>query len=146
MSLTFDSLNTSHVPRIVEIETQSFQEPWSADGFRDMISNPTFQSLGVFYHQKLAGYIFYYIVADELHLMNIAIDPVLRKRGIGEQLLTKIHEVGKKFKIKFAYLEVRETNAAALKLYEKLGYRKQGRRIGYYPNKEDALLMFKDLT
>lgn len=146
MTLSFSALNAQHIPKIVEIENQSFQEPWSKDGFRDIMNNPSFQSMGVFSKTDLVGYIFYYVVLDELHVMNIAIDPKHRKHGIGEKLLDKVHEFGKKHKIKFAYLEVRETNDAAKKLYEKLGYQKQGRRIGYYANREDALLMFKDLS
>ncbi len=146
MNIKFESLSSDHLSRIVEIENQSFQEPWSREGFREMMANPSFQSLGVFFDRKLAGYVFYYLVMDELHVMNVAIDPVFRNKGLGEKLLAQVHDFGKKHGIKFAYLEVRETNNAAQKLYEKLGYHKQGRRIGYYPNREDALLMFKDLT
>jgi ribosomal-protein-alanine N-acetyltransferase len=146
MKASFGDINSSHIARIVEIENQSFQEPWSFEGFRELIANPSFASMGIFLNQKLVGYIFYYLVMDELHVMNVAIDPAFRKKGLGESLLNKVHDKGKKHSIKFAYLEVRETNESAQKLYEKLGYRKQGRRIGYYSNKEDALLMFKDLS
>ena len=145
MSVSFGELKTDHIPRIVEIENLSFAEPWSKDGFRDILVNPSFRSLGIFSDRLLAGYIFYYIVMDELHVMNIAIDPLFRKQGLGFKLLEKIHEMAKGFGVKLDYLEVRQTNEAAQKLYEKLGYKKQGRRIGYYPNQEDALLMYKDL-
>lgn len=145
MMVTFESLKKDHIPRIVEIENQSFQEPWSADGFRDILSNPSFQSLGIFSDKVLAGYLFFYIVMDELHVMNVAIDPTFRKKGLGSKLLDRVHELGKGFGVKLAYLEVRETNESALRLYESLGYKKQGRRIKYYANQDDALLMYKDL-
>jgi ribosomal-protein-alanine N-acetyltransferase len=132
MNLTFQALSKNDIPNIVLIENQSFQEPWSRDGFRDMLSNPSFQSMGVFVDRKL-------------HVMNVAVDPIYRKQGLGENLLGKVHDFGKKHGSKIAYLEVRESNQSAVKLYEKLGYRKQGRRIKYYSNQEDALLMFKDL-
>jgi len=146
MKLTFNPLQIIDIPKIIPIENQSFKEPWSKDGFKELISNPSFMSVGIFLDQKLVGYVFFYVVMDELHVINVAVDPAFRKKGLGEILLNKVHEHGKKHSVKYAYLEVRETNEAALKLYAKLGYHKQGRRIGYYSNKEDALLMFKDLT
>lgn len=145
MIITFDSLKLDHIPKIVGIENQSFSEPWSKDGFRDILSNPSFRSLGIFCDRELAGYIFFYLVMDELHVMNVAIDPSFRQKGLGSKLMEKVHEMGKGFGAKLAYLEVRETNDAAQKLYESLGYKRQGRRINYYANQEDALLMFKDL-
>lgn len=145
MNITFDSLKIDHIPQIVGIENQSFQEPWSKDGFRDILSNPSFRNLGIFSDRVLAGYIFFYLVMDELHVMNVAIDPSYRQKGLGAKLMEKVHEMGRGFGAKLAYLEVRETNDAAQKLYASLGYQRQGRRINYYANQEDALLMFKDL-
>ena len=146
MKIEFGSVRVEHISRILEIENQSFQVPWSRDGFRDLISNPSFTSIGIFIDGILVGYVFYYLVMDELHVMNVAVDPMHRKKGLGTTLLDKVHQEGRKYAIKVAYLEVRETNETAQKLYEKMGYQKQGRRIGYYANKEDALLMFKKLT
>ncbi len=139
-SLSFDDLAS-----IVAIENQSFQEPWSRDGFSQIMSNPSFTSMGLFMDGKLAGYVFYYLVLDELHVMNVAVDPIFRNQKLATKLLTKVHDFGKEKNIKYAYLEVRETNEAAQKLYACLGYQKQGRRIGYYSNQEDALLMYKEL-
>jgi ribosomal-protein-alanine N-acetyltransferase len=145
MSLKLQSLSQDNIPGILEIETNSFPEPWSKDGFRDLLANPSFNQMGLFRGDQLVGYIFFYCVMDELHIMNIAVHPNERKKGFGEQLLEYVHDFGRKHEIKFAYLEVRETNDPAQKLYEKMGYRKQGRRIGYYANQEDALLMLKEL-
>jgi ribosomal-protein-alanine N-acetyltransferase len=103
------------------LKTKAFQEPWSFEGFRELIANPSFASMGIFLDQKLVGYIFYYLVMDELHVMNVAIDPAFRKKGLGESLLNKVHDKGKKHSIKFAYLEVRETNESAQKLVRKIG-------------------------
>ena len=145
MRIKFESLKSGDIPQILEIENSSFQEPWSRDGFRDLIANPSFRQIGIFADSRLAGYVFFYCVMDELHVMNIAVHPDFRKKGMGEKLLTHVHDFGIEHKIKFAYLEVRQTNTAAQKLYEKMGYQKQGRRIGYYSNQEDALLMLKEL-
>jgi ribosomal-protein-alanine N-acetyltransferase len=146
MTINLRSLTASDIPQILEIENQSFSEPWSRDGFRDLLANPSFNEMGAFIGPNLVGYIFFYCVMDELHVMNIAVHPKFRKQGLGEKLLNHVHEFGKKHEIKFAYLEVRQTNDSAQKLYEKLGYRKQGRRIGYYSNQEDAFLMLKELA
>lgn len=145
MSEVYKSLSVDDVVRISEIENVSFSEPWSKDSFRSLIENPDFITIGCYIDRVLAGYVFYYIVMNELHIMNIAVHPTYRKMSCGTKLLSEVHKEGMKRKLNFAYLEVRETNEAAMKLYAKLGYKNVGRRIRYYANEEDALLMFKEL-
>lgn len=145
MSEVFRVLSVDDVARVVEIENQSFSEPWSSDSFRDIIKNANFVTIGLFVDSVLAGYVIYYTVLNELHVMNIAVHPDFRQKSCGTKLLSEVHKEGMKRKLHFAYLEVRETNEAAQKLYAKMGYQKVGRRIKYYTNEEDALLMFKEL-
>lgn len=145
MNAQFQPITLKNIDQIIEIENQSFQEPWSKDGFRELISNALYDAIGLFVGHQLAGYVFSYSVVDEIHIMNVAVHPNHRQKDYASKLLEHVHEKAKKKGGKFAYLEVRETNAAAQGLYQKLGYKKQGRRIGYYSNKEDALLMCKEL-
>jgi ribosomal-protein-alanine N-acetyltransferase len=145
MKHTFSELTSQHIDQVIEIENQSFQEPWSRDGFRDLISNARYDAIGLFVGSKLAGYLFSYSVVDEVHIMNVAVHPSFRKQNLATLLLEHVHSQSRKKGGKVAYLEVRETNEAAQALYRKLGYEKQGRRIGYYSNQEDALLMCKQL-
>lgn len=139
------ALSVNDIVRVVEIENQSFSEPWSSDSFRDIIQNPNFVTIGLFMDSSLAGYVIYYTVLNEMHIMNIAVHPDFRQKSCGTKLLSEVHKEGMKRKLHFVYLEVRETNDAAQKLYAKMGYQKAGRRIKYYANEEDALLMFKEL-
>ena len=90
--------------------------------------------------EGLKGYIFCWQVADELHIANLAVDPEYRHHGIAQKLvIAAIDQAGS---ITFVYLEVRESNIAARRLYEKLGFQSMGIRKKYYSdNHEDAVLM-----
>ncbi len=91
---------------------------------------------------KLAGYIVGRMGADELHINNVAVRDIYRRRGIGRALLNRIMEVGKRAGVPYAFLELRAGNTAALALYEDCGFRVTARRSRYYSEPvEDALVM-----
>jgi ribosomal-protein-alanine N-acetyltransferase len=91
---------------------------------------------------RLAGYIVGRLGADELHINNVAVRDIYRRRGIGRALLGHILEAGKRAGVPHAFLELRAGNAAALALYEECGFRVTSRRIRYYSEPvEDALVM-----
>ena len=91
---------------------------------------------------QLAGYAGVWVFAEEAHIMNIAVDPSCRRRGIGEALLLTLLARTVEMGARLAYLEVRPTNEQAIALYAKLGFHPYGRRPGYYADTgEDALLM-----
>jgi ribosomal-protein-alanine N-acetyltransferase len=93
---------------------------------------------------SLAGYIVARMGADELHINNVAVRDNYRRRGIGQTLLDRILDEGKRAGVSCAFLELRAGNAAALALYEKCGFRVTARRPRYYTDPvEDALVMIK---
>jgi ribosomal-protein-alanine N-acetyltransferase len=90
----------------------------------------------------IIGFIGGWIMADELHITEIAVRESYRRQGIGHLMLICMIEIGMKFKVRYATLEVRLSNETAQKLYEEFGFEKVGFRKAYYSdNKEDALIM-----
>lgn len=92
----------------------------------------------------VTGFLVYACVLDEGSIYNIAVDPVWRGRGTGRFLLLAVLDIMRSGGIQTCLLEVRESNVAARRLYDSLGFRVDGRRRGYYPadgGREDALLM-----
>jgi ribosomal-protein-alanine N-acetyltransferase len=124
---------------VLAIERTSFPDPWSADGFRSVLLNKLFTSIGIF-QGDLLGYLVSMAVEDELHILNIAVKPDKRRRGYGEMLLKYILNFFQK-KLKFVYLEARVSNINAIDFYLKRGFKNVGIRKKYYPNGEDAVLM-----
>jgi ribosomal-protein-alanine N-acetyltransferase len=93
------------------------------------------------------GYFCAWLVADELHIGTLGVDPDLRRKGLGIGMVSQAHEWAKNRGATLAHLEVRASNEAAIALYAKLGYRRVGIRTGYYvDNGEDAHLLLCDLV
>lgn len=94
----------------------------------------------------LVGYVCAWMVADELHIGNIGVDPEIRRKGLARGMMSEAHDWARHRGAKFAHLEVRAGNASAIALYESLGYRRVGVRKAYYAdNNEDAHLLVADL-
>lgn len=92
----------------------------------------------------LAGYSDYWLVYDEVHLLNIAVHPDFRRRGIGRLMVERVLEAGRQIHGRQVILEVRRSNQAARKMYDGLGFEMVGVRKGYYHDSgEDALVMVK---
>jgi ribosomal-protein-alanine N-acetyltransferase len=91
---------------------------------------------------ELVGYGIFQVIADELHVHNVAVDPGARRRGLARALLEQALATARESQVRAAHLEVRETNQAALALYAGLGFEVAGRRPDYYIDpREDALLL-----
>lgn len=87
------------------------------------------------------GYLLTWHVADELHVHNVAVHPDARRRGVARALLEEAERYMRAHGVVDAWLEVRRTNLAAVRLYQALGYEVSGERLRYYDDGEDALLM-----
>ncbi len=134
---------------VMDIERLSFLSPWTPDLFVNEFSNPRSVKRIVQDRDsdRLLAYMVYWVVLDEAHLMNIAVRPSLKGRGIGSLLMEKMVEECRERRCKHVSLEVRENNFPAIDLYLRSGFRPVGRRANYYLDEgKDAILMDLDLT
>lgn len=128
--------------QILEIENLSFPSPWTLNSFIQEINRLISHFWALTIDKELAGYICFWIVSGEIHLMNIAVHPGKRGNGFGHYMLRKMIKVGKSKAVQTAWLEVRPSNLIAIALYQKMGFRETGRRPRYYADtKEDAVVM-----
>jgi [ribosomal protein S18]-alanine N-acetyltransferase len=144
------SMTVDDVAAVAAIDRLSFPLPWSENSFRsDLTTNPAAhllvaeQATGDV--RRIAGYAGYWLVIDEAHLSTLAVDPGLRRRGVGERILREAMRHAARQGAELMTLEVRVSNDPARRLYAKLGFRVAGRRPHYYKdNLEDAILMTRD--
>jgi ribosomal-protein-alanine N-acetyltransferase len=132
---------------VLEIEEASFTNPWTRPMFERELLDPGVSHLYVLRTRdgRVAAFCTDWIVADELHINNLAVRPECRRLGVGRVLLESVvgHAAG--LGALRATLEVRRSNAAALKLYERLGFSVAAIRKDYYDHPvEDALLLWRD--
>jgi ribosomal-protein-alanine N-acetyltransferase len=134
---------------IEEIEHRSYPTPWSRSMFAGELAKPSSISLGAFEADDeegaLVGYLIVSRYVDAWHVMNVAVDPDHRSRGVATMLLERLFDLTADDARRGYTLEVRVSNTKAVDLYERLGFRSRGLRRGYYTdNREDALIMWKD--
>ena len=138
-------MNEMHVKQIAELEKQCFSDPWSERSIASELSNPLSLWLVCMDGETLAGYVGSQTVMGESDMMNLAVAPSYRRRGIGEALVNSLVE---RLALRNAHcltLEVRASNQAAISLYQKQGFREIGLRPRYYRNpREDALILRKE--
>ena len=134
---------------IEAIEHRSYPTPWSRSMFASELAKPTSICLGAFDLDgdagKLVGYLIVSRYVDAWHVMNVAVDPAHRGRGLATMLLERLFELTAGDARRGYTLEVRVSNSKAIDLYERLGFQARGIRRGYYTdNREDALIMWKE--
>ena len=132
---------------IERIERASYPTPWSRSMFAGELSKPSSICLGAFDadRDELVGYLIISRYVDAWHVMNLAVEPEYRRRGIATLLLERLFELTSGRGRRGYTLEVRVSNTGAIKLYDRLGFRPRGVRRGYYTdNREDALIMWRD--
>ncbi|HBG92028.1 MAG TPA: ribosomal-protein-alanine N-acetyltransferase [Nitrospiraceae bacterium] len=140
--LTIRTMQESDLPSIVKIERLSFSTPWSETSFFNEIYKQRSIPKVAVIDDRIAGYICANHVADEGHILNLAVHPDFRGKGIANTLVENILEELKENACRFLYLEVRASNNAARKLYEGFGFSVVGTRKEYYTEpKEDAVIM-----
>lgn len=140
--VTMRSMATGDIDGVLEIERVSFAAPWTRGMFEETLSSPVAASYIVEQAGKIVGYIIFYAAAREIHVMNIAVHPGLRQRGLASWMMSRIIGLARKSSAEVCFLEVRESNIPARGLYEKLGFKPVGKRKGYYRETgEDAIVM-----
>jgi len=133
------------VPRLAAIDAASSSSPWAEAAFTAELAGsagPAARTLEVAAEAgAVRGFICYWAVAGEVHLLNVAVEPAVRRRGIGRALLRHLIERAAELRAHVIRLEVRAGNAAARSLYAAAGFCEVGLRRGYYPGGEDAVLL-----
>lgn len=151
-SLSITRMTEHDLLEVVEIEQLSALSAWGWDAYHKELQSPEDVIMLVArtetadstldHEQAVAGFIVSRLVADELHINNVAIRPEVRRKGIAAQLLKAVLREGRRNGARLAFLEVRAGNAAAQGLYRRCGFQVTGRRPHYYNQPaEDALLM-----
>ena len=131
------------LPQAIAIERRSFPTPWSLAMFVLELSKPSGICLAALQDGRIVGYLICSRYDTVWHVMNVAVDPKLRRRGIGTRLLERLFERADRPGAQYT-LEVRLSNEAGIALYESFGFYSAGLRRGYYhDNKEDALIMWR---
>jgi ribosomal-protein-alanine N-acetyltransferase len=133
----------SDLPAVISIERRSFPAPWSLAMFVLELSKPSGICLAASDDEELLGYLVCSRYDRVWHLMNVAVSPERRRRGVASRLIERLIEEGGG-ELPFT-LEVRVSNREAIAMYERLGFRSAGVRPRYYQdNGEDALIMWLD--
>lgn len=150
------SLSACDATDTAELERQCFSTPWTAEQFKQAFEQDTFYLWGIrassndglpFEKNQLLAYLAVYCVADELEVLNIAVHPKARRKGLGRLLLSTVLQNASKTGISRALLEVRRTNSPAIGLYEVLGFEALGIRPRYYQDtNEDAIIYGRELV
>jgi ribosomal-protein-alanine N-acetyltransferase len=144
-------VSPTDIKPIMDIEQESFSWPWKRVSFLGELTNKHAHSYMVKVNdsehpENVIAYIFFRQVKEELHILKIAVTPGWRSKGIASRLLNKCFTTGLKRGATSAFLEVRPSNASAMALYRKKGFRLIGRRPKYYTDtREDALVLMKNL-
>ncbi|MBX3097534.1 MAG: ribosomal protein S18-alanine N-acetyltransferase [Fimbriimonadaceae bacterium] len=138
-------LSAEHIDRVLAIDKASQSSPWSKESFQVELDRPQGVFLVAIGDGVVVGFAGAWLVLDEAHVTNVAVDPARRRQGIARKLIRELLERVKSDGATCATLEVRAGNEPAVRLYEAFGFRSVGRRKGYYPNDgEDALVMWLD--
>lgn len=157
LSWEVSEMRLDDLGEVAEIEEISALSKWGFEAYeRELMTNPEAIMLVARSlcpaedGRNILGFVAAWIVADEMHLNNVATHPEFRGRGIGRQLLREAFYCARLREAMFCILEVRISNGPAIRLYEAFGFEPVGRRTDYYPNPaEDALIMklnFRNLS
>jgi len=138
----------SDIDEVVRIEQQSFPNPWTWSMFDNELLNPVSSAYTVKVPQGggslIAGYIIFWVVYGEAHILNIAVHPDFRRMGFAKELLDAAIEDMKRLLVYEVFLEVRRSNEAARSLYRLYGFKESFERKKYYGD-EDAIVMALEL-
>ena len=133
---------------VMAIEQRAYPFPWTRGIFIDCLASG--YSAWVLEHgRQIIGYGLLSVAADEAHVLNVCVDPLVQSRGHGRLLLRALLDAARKHQAQRVFLEVRPSNPKAIALYQSEGFNEIGRRPRYYPDhdgrREDAIVMAMEL-
>ncbi|MFH1912869.1 MAG: ribosomal protein S18-alanine N-acetyltransferase [Pseudomonadota bacterium] len=137
------SLGGDDMDELIALERLCFAYHWTREQFAMGLERGVYRVLGLRCGGRLAGYIAFSLVEDEMEILNLAVHPDHRRRGIGAALLVRALDDCARQGIVKSFLDVKASNGAAIDLYRKFGYEQIGVRKRYYPDTGDDALLFR---
>lgn len=140
----FVPLAAERIPEVMELERKIYPFPWSGGNFEDALRSGYSGWTLVSQSDTIIAYAIAMLAVEEAHLLNLAVDPPQRRRGYGWRMLDWMARTMHEYGARSLLLEVRPSNADALRLYRQYGFEPIGTRRGYYParrGREDAIVM-----
>ena len=132
------------LPQVCAIEKDNFSLPWSEKSFLESMERDDTVFLVACEGEEIAGYIGCYCIAGTGEITNVAVKASYRRKGLGGLLLEKLYEEGAALDVQEYFLEVRESNEAAIGLYLRQSFVKEGIRKNFYEKpRENAVIMWK---
>ncbi|MDD3334761.1 MAG: ribosomal protein S18-alanine N-acetyltransferase [Eubacteriales bacterium] len=143
MSICYRRMTSADVEQVHAIETATFAEPWSLESFQEeMTRNVCARYIVAEDTGKIVAYAGAWLILEEGHITNVAVDSAYRGQGVGTAVLKALMQYAANMGVQYMTLEVRRSNLVAQKLYRAAGFIELGVRKRYYTdNGEDALLM-----
>lgn len=136
-------MTDNDVPEVIAIENKTYKFPWTEGIFRDCL-RVGYQCRVLEQGDEIQAYGIISIAAGESHILNICVQPKLRRQGLGRRMLDYLMDEARRTGAETMLLEVRVSNTAAINMYQQAGFNEIGNRPNYYPandGREDALLM-----
>lgn len=144
MEIIVRPLTEEYVDQVCILEEEAFSMPWHKESFLEMLANKDARYLVGIWQNQVVGSCGLRNIAGEGEITNVVTAAAFRGKGIGRMLLTHLLEEGRKMGVEAFTLEVRQSNVAAIHLYESLGFVTEGIRKNFYEKpREDALIMWK---
>ena len=137
-------LAPDRIPEVMRLEQAIYPFPWTSGNFEDALRSGYSAWTLVSETDAIIAYAVAMLAVDEAHLLNLAVDPQLQRRGYGWRLLDWMARIMREYGARYLLLEVRPSNTEALRLYRQYGFEPIGIRRGYYParrGREDAIVM-----
>lgn len=139
-------MSDGDLSEVITIERCSQSPPWSADSFLREMRNTSGYAFVAQNDNRILGYLVFWMICDEVHLLNLAVHPDFRLRGVGEKLVAFLIDFSRRQRVRWIILDVRKSNRAATALYDNYGFQETRVRKAYYPdNHEDAIVMELEL-
>ena len=146
--LFFEQMVAADLPQVMELERLSFDKPWTPGLFLHELKL-SFSRLHLARtsngSRRLVGYVCWWVVGEEVHILNLAVHPSSRRSGTGRALVQRVLNDAATHRAASVSLEVRHDNQAALRLYGGMGFTASGLRRNYYGQGEDAVIMERRL-
>lgn len=142
--LTFRKMTETDLDEVSNMEQRTFSMPWTKDDYRQMLACQDAVYVVACLDDKIVGSCGVRNILGEGEITNVMVDEAYRGQGISYPMLTELIRQGEQIGVSQFFLEVRQSNEAAIHLYEKCGFKAEGRRKNLYERPvEDGLIMWK---